>query len=137
MFREIDGVRYLVPGDYVEIDRDGRLAFLGRGNTCVNTGGEKVYPQEVEEVIKLHPSVADCVVVGVPDEKYGSAVAAVVSLHAERTLDLGTVAAHVKAHLAGYKQPRRLVIVPEVRRSAAGKCDYRWAHGVAVDATGS
>lgn len=130
-FREIDGTRYVVPGDYARIDAEGRLYLLGRGNTCINTGGEKVFPEEIELVLREHPSVEDCVVVGLPDPTYGSAITAVVSATAGAEPSLEELASHVKKHLAGYKQPRRLVVVDELRRTAAGKQDYRWARAVA------
>jgi fatty-acyl-CoA synthase len=134
-FTEIGGKRYLLTGDWASIREDGAMVLIGRGNTCINTGGEKVFPQEVEEVLKLHAAVADAVVVGVPDEKFGSAVTAVVSA-AERQPTLDELAGHTKAHLAGFKQPRRLVIVPRVKRGPSGKTDYRWAREVAMSALG-
>ena len=133
-FREIDGTRYAVTGDCARIDADGRLHLLGRGNTCINTGGEKVFPEEVEEVLKLHPTLTDCIVVAVPDPSYGSAIAAVVARAPGAEPELAALAAHVKEHLAGYKQPRHLVVVDEVRRTAAGKQDYRWAREIAEHA---
>lgn len=132
-FPTIDGVRYLVSGDMGSIDADGTLRFIGRGNTCINTGGEKVFPAEVEEVVKVHPDVVDCLVVGVPNERFGSAVAALVSLRDGASLDLDGLVAHCKTHLSGYKQPRHLVLVDAVRRSVAGKADYRWATELAMD----
>jgi fatty-acyl-CoA synthase len=133
-FRTIDGTRYAVPGDYARIDADGRLLLLGRGNTCINTGGEKVFPEEVERVLRDHPSVADCIVVGVPDRTYGSAITAVVSPTPGARPTLDALAIHAKSQLAGYKQPRHLVLVDEVRRTAAGKQDYRWARETAEQA---
>jgi len=126
-FREIDGHRFLVSGDMGSIDADGTLHFIGRGNTVINTGGEKVFPAEVEEVVKLHPAVRDCLVVGVPDQRFGSVVAAVVALQPGESLDLDGLASHTRSMLAGYKVPRRLAIIDAIRRSAAGKSDYRWA----------
>jgi acyl-CoA synthetase (AMP-forming)/AMP-acid ligase II len=131
MFAEVDGKRYAVPGDYARVEEDGRLTLLGRGNTCVNTGGEKVYPEEVEEALKAHPDVYDALVAGVPDERWGNHVAAVVQLRegaAEPSLD--DVQAHCRARLAGYKIPRRLVITGQIQRSPSGKADYRWARSV-------
>lgn len=136
-FWEIDGVRYSVTGDFAVIDADGRMQLLGRGNTCINTGGEKVFPTEVESVIQLHPTVRDCVVVGVPDARWGQAVCAVVEPRADaQAPTLDELADHVKEHLAGYKQPRHVVAVDAVRRTAAGKQDYRWAEETARAALG-
>lgn len=137
-FRTIDGVRHAVTGDLAMIDADGTMTFLGRGNTCINTGGEKVFPDEVEAVIKEHPDVDDCIVVGVPDEQWGSAICAIVAPSTSSSeLTLEVVAAHVKDQLAGFKQPRRLLTVPEVQRTAVGKPDYRWANQVAAEALSS
>jgi 3-oxocholest-4-en-26-oate---CoA ligase len=136
-FREIDGERYVVPGDYAAVADDGTVTFVGRGSVCINTGGEKVFPEEVEEVLKTHPAVVDCNVVGVPDDRFGEAVTAVVQL----TPGAGDVTddvlvEHVKARLAGYKQPRHIVRVPELVRSPTGKSDYRLARTTAVEALG-
>jgi acyl-CoA synthetase (AMP-forming)/AMP-acid ligase II len=130
-FREIAGTRYIVAGDLARIDEDGRLFLLGRGNACINTGGEKVFPEEVERVLLEHESVEDCIVIGVPDAVYGSAITAVVSASPSASPDLATLAEHAKEHLAGYKQPRHLVVVDDVRRTPAGKQDYGWARKVA------
>ena len=105
--------------------------MLGRGSLCINTGGEKVYPEEVEAALKTHPDVLDAVVVGVPDARFGECVAAVVAA-ADDGVTLDALQGHCRAHLAGYKLPRALVLVDEVQRSAAGKPDYRWAKAVAV-----
>ena len=126
-FRVIDGARYSVPGDYAEVKADGSIHLLGRGSVSINTGGEKVYPEEVEEVIKAIDGVADAVVVGIPDERFGEEVAAVVEL--EAGLPPGTVTAeaiidHVKERLATYKAPRRVRFVDTIGRSPAGKVDY-------------
>jgi len=124
-FPTIDGRRYSVPGDWAVVEADGTLTLLGRGSVCINTGGEKVYPEEVEEALKTHPAVADAVVVGVPDERFGEAVVAIVQLHpGEETLDEVALAAHVKARLAGYKVPKRMLMVESIGRSPTGKVDY-------------
>jgi 3-oxocholest-4-en-26-oate---CoA ligase len=131
-FVEIDGRRWALPGDMATVDADGTIHLLGRGSMCINTGGEKVYPEEVEAVLKAHPKVADAVVVGVRDERWGQRVVAVVSpatAGEEPTLD--DVAEHCRRELAGYKVPRALSIVEEVVRTPAGKPDYRWASAVA------
>ena len=125
-FRTIDGVRYTVPGDYARIDADGTVHLLGRGSVCINTGGEKVYPEEVEVAVRSHPNVVDCVVVGVPDQRYGETVVAVVSTDGG-ALSQADLIAHVKTRIADYKAPRRAVFVDQVYRSPSGKADYRWA----------
>lgn len=124
-FRDIDGVRYSIPGDLARWSPDGRLVLLGRGSSVINTGGEKVYAEEVELVLRAHPAVRDAVVVGVPDPAWGSAVGAVVALSGPATPE--ELAGFVGERLAGYKKPRRVVFVPEVRRLDTGKNDFRWA----------
>ena len=124
-FQVIDGVRYSIPGDFATVDADGTVRLLGRGSQCINTGGEKVYPEEVEEVLKLHPTVADAAVVGVPDERFGEAICALVEAHAGDTVDEAALIAHVKEHLAGYKAPKRVVAIESVGRAANGKLDYK------------
>jgi acyl-CoA synthetase (AMP-forming)/AMP-acid ligase II len=128
-FVTIDGKRYSIPGDRALIEADGTIRLLGRGALCINTGGEKVYPEEVEAVLKAHPAIADAVVVGVPDERWGSRVAAVVAAGAD--LDIEHVQAHCRVSLAGYKVPRSVTVVATIERSPAGKADYRWAAEVA------
>jgi fatty-acyl-CoA synthase len=136
-FWEIDGKRWVVVGDHGTIDADGRLRFHGRGNTVINTGGEKVYPDEVETVVRDHSLVQDAIVVGVPDAKWGSAVCAIVSAATSTEPSLEDIAAYVGTRLAGYKRPRRLIVVDEIRRTAPGKPDYRWANEVAAEHLGS
>ncbi|MGZ6955696.1 MAG: AMP-binding protein [Acidimicrobiia bacterium] len=128
-FVTIDGQRYALPGDRAVVDADGTVRLVGRGSTCINTGGEKVYPEEVEAVLVAHRSVDDAVVVGVPDPQYGAVVAAVVSTTGE-VLDVEDLRSHCRERLAGYKIPRRVVVVDEVRRSPAGKPDHGWARSV-------
>ena len=124
-FPTIDGRRYSVPGDWALVEADGSLTLLGRGSVCINTGGEKVYPEEVEEVLKTHASVADAVVVGVPDERFGEAIVALVQPQPDvLVLDELALAAHVKARLAGYKVPKRVLTVESIGRSPTGKVDY-------------
>jgi acyl-CoA synthetase (AMP-forming)/AMP-acid ligase II len=124
-FPTIDGRRYSVPGDWAVVEADGTLTLLGRGSVCINTGGEKVYPEEVEEVLKTHPTVADAVVVGVPDDRFGQAVVALVEPQAGRdAVDEAELIGHVKARLAGYKVPKRVLTVDTVGRSPTGKVDY-------------
>lgn len=126
-FRDLDGVRYSIPGDMAVLEADGRLRLLGRGSTVINTGGEKVYPEEVELILREHPEVHDAVVLGVPDARWGSAVAALVSLEPGGRANETELRAFVAERLAGYKKPRRVLVVPEVHRLATGKADLRWA----------
>jgi 3-oxocholest-4-en-26-oate---CoA ligase len=124
-FLELDGARYSVPGDYATVDADGTLRLLGRGSVCINTGGEKVFPEEVEEALKTHPAVRDAVAVGVPDDRFGESVAAVVEAVPGATVDEADVIAHVKRRLAPYKAPRRVLTVDAIGRAPNGKVDYR------------
>ncbi|GAY10524.1 AMP-binding protein [Pseudonocardia sp. N23] len=126
-FRDLDGVRLSIPGDMARLGADGRLELLGRGSSVINTGGEKVYADEVEIVLREHPAVRDVVVVGVPDPVFGSVVGAVVALEQGRNADPDTLRDFVSARLASYKKPRRLLLAPEVERLASGKADLRWA----------
>jgi len=123
-FREIGGVRYVLPGDWATVDENGQIHVLGRGSVCINTGGEKVFPEEVEEVIKLMPDVMDVAVVGIPDDRFGEAICAVVETKPGSKLSEADVIEHVKSHLAGYKAPKRVRFVESVGRSPAGKLDY-------------
>jgi len=132
----VDGVRWALPGDMATIEADGTIVLLGRGSTSINTGGEKVYCEEVESVLRGHPDIADAVVVGVPDAKWGERVVAVVRADAGATPTQPDVEAFCHEHLASYKVPRDLVLVDEVVRSPAGKPDYRWAREVAISALG-
>jgi acyl-CoA synthetase (AMP-forming)/AMP-acid ligase II len=124
-FLVIDGDRYSVPGDYATVEADGTLKLLGRGSVCINTGGEKVYPEEVEEVLKTHPAVRDAVAVGVPDEKWGEAICALVEPHEGLEVDEADVIAHVKARLSAYKAPKRVLAVDTIGRAPNGKVDYK------------
>ncbi len=123
-FVVIEGQRYSVPGDYALVEPDGSLQLLGRGSVSINTGGEKVFPEEVEEALKTYPGVRDAAVVGVPDERFGQAITALVQLAPGVQASPGELIEHVKAHLAGYKAPRHLLFVESVGRSPAGKVDY-------------
>jgi 3-oxocholest-4-en-26-oate---CoA ligase len=127
IFVEVGGARYVVPGDWARLEEDGTITLLGRGNMCVNTGGEKVFPEEVEEALKSHPDVFDALVVGVPDERLGQRVAALVQPRPERTIDFAALDTHVRQRIAGYKAPRSLWLVDEVGRLPSAKADYRWA----------
>lgn len=126
-FVTIDGERWVIPGDLATIQEDGRITVFGRGAVCINTGGEKVFPEEVEAALKAHPAVADAVVVGVPDEKWGQRVAAVVQPRPGADLTLASLEAHCRTRVAGYKIPRQLALVTEMVRHPSGKPDYRWA----------
>ncbi len=132
--REVNGVRYVFPGDFATVEADGTIRLLGRGSQCINTGGEKVFPEEVEEAVKKHPDVEDCLVVGVPDERFGERIVAVASLRAGAATTDADVAAFLKGVLAGYKLPRRIVLVDTVQRAPNGKADYPWAKGQALAA---
>ena len=125
-FKEIDGVRYSIPGDFAQVDADGSIHLLGRGSVCINSGGEKIFPEEVEEALKTHDAVRDAVVVGIPHATYGEQIVAVVEL-----ADAGSVLAeidlidHVKDRLASYKAPRRVRLVETIGRAPNGKVDYK------------
>ena len=123
----VEGVRYSFPGDYATVETDGSITLLGRGSVCINTGGEKVFPEEVEEAVKRHPAAFDCLVVGVPDERFGERVVAVTSCREGRSLEQDELIDFCRDHLAGYKLPRQIIIVDEVRRAPNGKADYKWA----------
>jgi acyl-CoA synthetase (AMP-forming)/AMP-acid ligase II len=127
MLIDIDGTRYAVPGDWARLEEDGVITLLGRGNTCVNTGGEKVYPEEVEGALKSHPDVYDALVVGVPDDTLGQRVGALVQLRADVQPDLAALDAHVRTQIAGYKVPRSVWLVDSIGRTVSGKADYGWA----------
>jgi 3-oxocholest-4-en-26-oate---CoA ligase len=126
-FRVFNGVRYAIPGDYALVEEDGAVTMLGRGSVSINSGGEKIYPEEVEAALKGHPDVFDALVVGVPDPRYGQHVAAVVQARPGCRPSLRELDGFVRSEIAGYKVPRSLWLVDEVKRSPAGKPDYRWA----------
>jgi len=130
-FVEIDGTRYVMPGDMATIEADGSIVLLGRGSVSINTGGEKVYPEEVESMLKAHPGVYDVLVVGVADDRWGEAVTAVVQPTEGFAPTVEELAEHCRGQLAGYKIPRSVVLVDQVVRSPTGKADYRWAKAAA------
>ncbi|MXO74304.1 AMP-binding protein [Altererythrobacter aerius] len=135
VFQAIDGRLWAVSGDAARLDQDGKITVFGRGSTCINTGGEKVFPEEVEQALRSHPAVFDAVVVGQADERWGERVVAVLSPRADAARpSLEEIRSHLQAGLAGYKLPRALIWVDEVRRSPAGKQDYQWAKSVAAQA---
>ncbi|MCR5876116.1 AMP-binding protein [Phenylobacterium sp. J426] len=135
-FKVMDGQRWSVPGDWAEVNADGSLKLLGRGSVCINTGGEKVFPEEVEEALKTHAHVRDAVVVGVPDPRFGERICAVVEPEAGADLGLAELSAHVRAQLAGYKAPRELVMVDTIGRAPNGKVDYKAIKDRALAALG-
>jgi 3-oxocholest-4-en-26-oate---CoA ligase len=124
-FQTIDGTRFSIPGDWAAVDPDGSIHLLGRGSVCINTGGEKVFPEEVEEVLKTHPSVRDAVCVGLPDERFGETVCAVIEPADGARVDDTELIEYVRGRLAHYKAPRRVVTVDSIGRSPAGKVDYQ------------
>ncbi|MGB0907677.1 MAG: AMP-binding protein [Maricaulaceae bacterium] len=131
-FRTFNGVRYSVPGDYAILETDGTITLLGRGSTCVNSGGEKIFPEEVEEALKTHADVYDCLVVGVPDDKFGQAVTAVLSISGGKAIEPSTLKEHVRGLLADYKAPRHYVITATVPRADNGKANYKLAKEIAL-----
>jgi acyl-CoA synthetase (AMP-forming)/AMP-acid ligase II len=132
-FPTIDGVRWSVPGDHAVLGEDGMITLLGRGSVSINTGGEKVYPEEVEAALKSHAAVQDAIVVGIPDERWGERVVAVVQPRDGMPVSLDVLQAHAQSHVARYKVPRAIVVVDEIVRSPSGKPDYRWARTTAMD----
>ena len=130
-FRTLGGERYSVPGDWATVEEDGTITLLGRGSVCINSGGEKIYPEEVEEAVKRDPAVADCVAVGVPDERFGEAVAVVVAPEPGRALDPEALKAGGNG-LARFKRPRHVVVVESIPRGPNGKADYGWAKQAAA-----
>ncbi|MEV0660262.1 acyl-CoA synthetase [Actinomadura luteofluorescens] len=129
-FTAADGTRWSIPGDFASLEEDGTITLLGRGSLVINTGGEKVYPEEVEVALKDHPAVEDAVVVGLPDERFGQRVAAVVAPRPGATVTLEDLTEYCRERLAGYKLPRQMTLVDEVQRTAVGKSDYKWARSV-------
>jgi 3-oxocholest-4-en-26-oate---CoA ligase len=127
MFTEVDGERFVVPGDMARVESDGTITLLGRGDTCVNTGGEKVFPEEVEGALKSHAGVFDALVIGIADDLLGQRVAALVQPRDGVDLDLAEVEAVVRAQIAGYKVPRTVWLVDQIGRAPSGKPDYGWA----------
>lgn len=135
-FREVEGRRWSMPGDWASVNADGSITLLGRGSVSINTGGEKVYPEEVEEALKLLDSVVDANVVGIPDPKWGAAVTAVVELTNDADIDDTQLIDALRTSLSGYKLPKHIVRVDHLFRSPNGKADYKWASTTARDALG-
>jgi acyl-CoA synthetase (AMP-forming)/AMP-acid ligase II len=134
-FREVDGIRYSFPGDFATVEADGSITLLGRGSKCINTAGEKVFPEEVEEAIKRQNAIQDCLVVGLPDPKYGQRIVALASLQAGQTIDEATLISETRQQLSGYKLPKQVFFVPQVQRAPNGKADYEWAEQAAIELT--
>jgi acyl-CoA synthetase (AMP-forming)/AMP-acid ligase II len=132
-FIEYQGVRWVLPGDMATVEDDGTVALLGRGSVSINSGGEKIFPEEVEAACKSNPKVFDCVVVGVPDERWGERVTAVVQPREDTTVDLADLQETCRGQIAGYKVPRGIVSVDQIVRSPAGKADYGWAKAYAAE----
>jgi fatty-acyl-CoA synthase len=128
-FITFEGRRYTMPGDWATVEADGTLVLMGRGSQCINSGGEKIFPEEVEEVLKTHPAIEDALVFGLADERWGQAVTAVVD--ARETVDEAALIAHVRERLAAYKAPKRIVAVADVPRGPNGKADYPAARALA------
>ncbi|MFE4460828.1 acyl-CoA synthetase [Nocardia tengchongensis] len=135
IFVEVDGKRYVAPGDYARYEADGTVTLLGRGSECINTGGEKVFPEEVETALKSHPDVFDALVIGIPDERFGQAVAAVAQPRPGAVLDLAELDAHLRTKVAGYKAPRGYWLVDAVMRQPSGKANYPAAKRYASEHT--
>ena len=131
-FVEIDGQRWAFAGDLATVEPDGTITLLGRGSSCINSGGEKIYPEEVEDTLKSHPSVYDALVVGAPDERWGERVTAVVQARPGTAPTLEELQEHCRRQLAGYKVPRQVHLVDQVQRQPSGKPDYKWAKSVAA-----
>jgi len=134
-FVEVDGRRYVIAGDWAEVEADGAIRLLGRGSSCINTAGEKVYPEEVEDVLKEAAGVLDAAVVGVSDDRFGQRVVALVEGDTAAALDEQTLIDHVKSRLASYKAPRTVVLVDSINRGANGKLDQKYLRSVAIERT--
>ncbi len=127
VFIHVDGVRYVMPGDYATVEADGSVTLLGRGSVSINSGGEKIFPEEVESAVRSHPEVFDAIVVGAPDDRWGQRVAAIIQPRADKHPSLEDIQVHCRDAIAGYKVPRQLHVVEAIVRSPSGKPDYRWA----------
>ena len=132
-FKEVNGIRYSFPGDYARLEQDGTITLLGRGSNCINSAGEKIYPEEVEEAMKKNSEVNDCLVVGLDDERFGQIVTAVVSLDSD--INEEELKNKTRVFLAGYKIPKKIIFVRHVERAPNGKANYKWAKEIAIDAS--
>ncbi len=126
-------MRYVMPGDFATVEVDGTITLLGRGSVSINSGGEKIFPEEVESAVRSHPEVFDAIVVGAPDERWGQRVAAIVAPRSGRNPTLPEIQEHCRTSIAGYKVPRQLHVVEAIVRSPSGKPDYRWAAEVVAE----
>ena len=133
VFIDVDGTRYVMPGDFATVEADGSITLLGRGSVSINSGGEKIFPEEVESAVRSHPEVFDAIVVGAPDDRWGQRVAAIIQPRAERHPTLEDIQDHCREAIAGYKVPRQLHVVESIVRSPSGKPDYRWAAGIVAE----
>ena len=133
VFIHVEGKRYVMPGDFATIEEDGTITLLGRGSVSINLGGEKIFPEEVESAVRSHPDVFDAIVVGAPDERWGQRVAAIIQPRGERHPSLEEIQVYCRDHIAGYKVPRQLHVVPAIERSPSGKPDYRWAADIVAE----
>ena len=136
VFFERDGVRYSIPGDFAKVEADGQVTLLGRGSIVINTGGEKVFPEEVEGVLKAHPDVFDVLVVGVADDRWGERVTAVIQPRAGKDLTVESLVEHCRTQIASYKAPKQIFVVDEIVRGPSGKPDYPWAKEYARERAG-
>ncbi|HEX4219869.1 MAG TPA: acyl-CoA synthetase, partial [Acidimicrobiales bacterium] len=134
VFITVDGTRYVMPGDFATVEADGTITLLGRGSVSINSGGEKIYPEEVESAVRSHPDVFDAIVVGAPDDRWGQRVAAIIEPRADRHPTLEDIQLHCRKAIAGYKVPRQLHVVDTIVRSPSGKPDYRWAASIVAEA---
>ena len=133
VFIHVEGKRYVMPGDFATIEEDGTITLLGRGSVSINSGGEKIFPEEVESAVRSHPDVFDAIVVGAPDERWGQRVAAIIQPRGERHPSLEEIQVYCRDRIAGYKVPRQLHVVPAIERSPSGKPDYRWAADIVAE----
>ncbi len=131
-FREVNGIRYSFPGDYAKLEEDGTITLLGRGSNCINSAGEKIYPEEVEESLKRNDEIFDCLVVGVDDKKFGQRVVAIVSTEKDKNISEDALIESTRQFIAGYKLPKEIIFVDEVQRAPNGKANYKWAKSIAV-----
>jgi len=133
VFIHVDGIRYVMPGDFATVEEDGSITLLGRGSVCINSGGEKIFPEEVESAVRSHPDVFDAIVVGAPDDRWGQRVAAIIQPRTGKHPSLEDIQVHCREHIAGYKVPRELHEVETILRSPSGKPDYRWAADIVTN----
>ena len=131
-FREVNGIRYSFPGDYAKLEEDGTITLLGRGSNCINSAGEKIYPEEVEEALKRNDEIFDCLVVGVDDKKFGQRVVAIVSTEKDKNISEDALIESTRQFIAGYKLPKEIIFVDEVQRAPNGEANYKWAKSIAV-----